>query len=210
MGFGFGAVLANTSLDEDFQNWYQRDVRGSSTDSFSSFWKQFGEGHVFIPAFACLGLTGTLCQDRPILTVVGDFGNRVTRAYLVGAPPVLLMQFMLGASRPKEHPHASQWRPFEDVNSVSGHAFVGAVPFLTAAYMCDTRLAKCALLACSTFTAWSRVNDDSHYLSQACLGWWMAYLACRSVDYTEREHECTHLAPVALPGALGLGLFIER
>lgn len=198
-----GSVLANTSLDQDFRDWYQDDVRSTETDNFADFWKTFGEGHLFIPSFACLALAGKFVEDLPILGAAGEFGARTTRAYLVGAPPMLLMQFVLGASRPEETDHSSYWDPFQDTNSVSGHAFIGAVPFIAAADMTDNFLLKSGLYACSTLTGVSRINDDCHYLSQVILGWWMAYLACEAVDDTQRNRHGISFMPIASADAVG-------
>lgn len=210
VGVALAAPFANTSLDSDFQHWYQDDVRSSGCDDFAAFWKTFGEGKIFIPVFAGLGLAGGLLEDRPLIGIAGDFGDRVTRSYLVGAPPMLFMQFLLGGSRPGETSVGSQWKPFDDINGVSGHAFIGAVPFITAAKMAENPWAKSTLYICSTFTAWSRINDNQHYASQAVLGWWMAYLACRAVDDTERRHRCVTLAPLVTPEMVGVGVVARR
>jgi len=210
LGFAGGAVLANTAMDRHFQDWYQDDVRCSGTDDVSTFFKVFGEGQIFVPAFAGLALVDVFCEDMPVLGIAGDFGARASRAYLVGAPPMLLMQFVTGASRPGEAPCHSEWKPFDDNNGVSGHAFMGAVPFITAARMCDGFWLKSCFYILSTFTAWSRVNDDRHYLSQACLGWWMAYTACLAVDQTEYDRRLVALTPIATPEMTGVGLIVRR
>jgi hypothetical protein len=210
LGIGAGGILANTSLDEDFQDWYQDDVRSSGTDDFAAFSKAFGDGQFVIPAVAGLAVMGAFCDYTPCGDLAKDFGCRSTRAYFVGAPPTLLLQFGLGASRPGQRPCGSHWKPFDDVNSVSGHAFVGAVPFITAAKMSENRYLKGGLYLCSTFTAWSRVNDDRHYLSQACLGWWIAYLACRAVDDTEFDDKHLALSPIASPDMVGVGAVYRR
>ncbi len=210
LGVAFASPLANTSLDDNFQGWYQRDVRSPDTDSFCSFWKTFGEGQIYIPAFAGLMVVGKMFEDRPLLGGAGEYGDRVTRAYLVGAPPMLFMQFLLGGSRPGEANVESRWKPLDDNNSVSGHAFIGAVPFITAAKMTENPWLKGTFYACSTFTAWSRINDDDHYLSQAFLGWWMAYLACRAVDDTEHADRCYEFTPLATPEMTGMGVVVQR
>jgi membrane-associated phospholipid phosphatase len=210
VGVGLGAVVANTSLDQDFQDWYQNDVRSTGSDRNAAFWKTFGEGQIFIPAFAGLAVAGTLCPDLPGSDPVAEFGCRTTRAYLVGAPPMLLMQYALGASRPCEAPYNSYWQPFNDNNAVSGHAFVGAVPFITAAKMAENPVVKGGLYFCSSLTGWSRVNDDRHYLSQVCLGWWMAYLTCRAVDQTEVDDRNLRFTPVTTPDMVGMGMIYER
>ncbi|MDZ7618992.1 MAG: phosphatase PAP2 family protein, partial [Patescibacteria group bacterium] len=206
MGIALAAPLANTSMDHNFRNWWQEDVRSTGTDDLAAFWKPFGEGVIFIPAMACLGLAGHAMSDWPMFDVCGEFGERATRSYLVGAPPMLLMQAMLGASRPGETTAESRWKPFDDNNAVSGHAFIGAVPFLTAAHMTENRAARALFYFGSICPAWSRVNDDAHYLSQVVLGWYMAYLACRSVDGTQRGEEPLSLVPLAYHEFTGVGL----
>ena len=204
------APFANTSWDADLQNWYQRDVRSSGTDRCADFWKTFGEGQIFIPTFIALGVAGSFFEEQSPMGTAGEFGTRVTRGYLVGGPPMLVLQFALGGSRPDEARHGSQWRPFDDTNAVSGHAFMGAVPFITAAQMCDNRWAKGALYFCSTLTGWSRVNDHDHYPTQAVLGWWMAYLACRAVNQTELEDRCVSFTPLITPEMTGVGMVVRR
>ena len=210
LGFAAGGILANTAIDQHFQDWYQDDVRSSGTDDVATLFKTFGEGQIFIPAFAGLALLDVFCEDLPVLGIAGDLGDRVTRAYLVGAPPMLLMQLVTGASRPGEASSNSEWKPFDDDNGVSGHAFMGAVPFITAARMCDSFWLKSGFYILSTLTAWSRVNDDRHYLSQACLGWWMAYMACRAIDQTEYDKRLVALTPIATPEMTGVGIILRR
>lgn len=215
LGVALAAPVANTSLDEQFQNWYQDDVRGAGLDAYARYWKPWGEGQIFIPAFAGLAVACNALSERPIVGqalfgAAGDYSWRVTRGYLVGAPPMLLMQALLGGSRPGEAGVGSQWKPFDDTNAVSGHAFMGAVPWITAARMTDRPLLKCGFYVLSTHTAWSRLNDDDHYLTQICLGWWMAYLACRAVDETAVEESSVAVRPVATREFSGFALIWRR
>ncbi len=159
---------------------------------------------------ACLGLAGKALGSRPVFDIGGEFGCRTAREYLVEAPPVLLMQAMLGGSRPGETGVDSQWKPFDDNNAVSGHAFIGAVPFITAAQMTENRALRSLFYLGSTCPAWSRVNDDAHYLSQVLLGWYMAYLACQCVTGTEEQQEPVCLIPLACPEFTGIGLVWQR
>gem|GEM_PF-3671289 len=210
--FGIGAVFANTSIDEEFRNWIQDDVRSNGTDDFSKFFKVFGEGAIFIPAFAALTLISPAMEDIAVLGPVGRYSTRVMRGYLVGAPAMLLMQCVTGGSRPGEASYNSEWRFFADNNGVSGHAFIGSIPFITLAMSTDNRLLKAALYTLSTFTAYSRVNDDDHYLSQAILGWTMAYYACSAVAQTDCQKNCRfryNLAPIVSPAMQGMAINIS-
>ena len=62
---------------------------------------------------------------------------------------------------------------------------------------------KGVLYFASTLTAWSRINDNQHYLSQAALGWWLGYLATAAVHRTGQEQR-VRLAPYSVPGGVGV------
>ena len=175
--FAGGAVLANTDMDQKFQDQYAGKLF-SVNDSFNA--KQFGEGKIFIPLSLISAGIGHWLNDGTELTGIGKWGERTARAYFVGGPTVLVTQMLTGASRPSEDKQISDWKPFNDSNGVSGHAFIGSVPFLTIAYMNnDNALIKYSAYLASTLAAVSRINDNKHYLSQAILGW---YLGWESVD----------------------------
>jgi membrane-associated phospholipid phosphatase len=205
MTLGAGAVLANTSLDEDFRHWYHEDVRNSDCISWAKTAKKLGDGTIVIPAVCAAALLGpSLNSDGG--DVLAEWGGRCVRSYLVGVPIVMGLQYALGASRPEESTAGSHWKPFDDTNSISGHAFIGAVPFLAAAQMTDAWILKLPLYALSTAAAWSRVNDEAHYLSQVLMGWCFAYLATAAVDETEMRRQTFIVTPVMMREGPGIGL----
>jgi len=183
IGFSIGAIIANSSLDQNIRDEYQNKFRNNDTDNFSKTAKQFGNGKIMIPlAFATANLDYFYPDSK-----IARWGFDTSRAYIVGAPALLVMQFTTGGSRPNEKSYNSQWRPFKDNNGVSGHAFMGAVPFLTISYMYkDNPYIKYSSYIASFATAYSRVNDDRHYFSQALLGWYMAY---ESVDAVQNGNK---------------------
>ena len=199
-------VVANTKMDGNFQNWHRDRVRSKSTDTFSEIAKFPGEGQIFIPMMAASAITYRLCQTKWRLPecTLGEFSDRTFRGYLVGTPALLILQPALGAGRPTMG--SSHWHPFRRVNAVSGHAYIGAVPFITAAHMTDRPVVKGLFYTLSTVCAWSRVNDDAHYLSQAVLGWYLAYLSVRAVTQTESRRPLPRgltIFPVSETSALG-------
>ena len=185
------AILANTPLDRRVSEWYQNEVRSPGTDDFAKFWKYFGEAHVWVPIFAVSAISYRLHEQsdwnkRRTRYLPGEYAARTTRAYLVGTPSLWFFQSMLGSGRPSMGAEkGSYWRPFKNDNAVSGHSFIGAMPFITAAQMVEKPWLKGVFYACSVLPAWSRVNDNAHYLSQAILGWYLAYLSARAVSQTE-------------------------
>jgi hypothetical protein len=211
MGIVFGAagIAANTNIDMNIRNWYQDNVRNAQTDSWASNpatdlsfnAKFFGEGKYMVP-IALLSASVNLIDTD---TAVGNWGANASRAYITGLPAMWFMQVATGASRPGDTPEGSRWRPFNAGNGVSGHAFVGAVPFLTIAYMNpDNKFIKYPAYVASAAAAWSRVNDDKHFPSQVVLGWYMAWEAVDSVFESNQKRKGVTVAPMVELDGFGL------
>jgi len=212
-GVGTAAIIANTSADEAIRDAYQENVRSTATDEYSEAMhtpKISGNGKITLPVFAGAFVLGSMFEEGTLGDGLGDWGERSLRTVLVGFPPMLGLQYVTGGSRPGEHPDGSNWHPFSDSNGVSGHAFMGAIPFLSAAKMVDSPFWKTAFYAASTLPGLSRVNDDAHYFSQSLLGWWIAYLAATAVDQTETPRGPLSFGAVPVAGGLGLGFELRR
>lgn len=211
MGIVFtgGAIMANTDIDQNFHDDFQNKTRSAATDDIAFEVKKFGEGKYLIPLSLISAGVSHYLSDGSELTGVGKWGERTARAYFVGGPTVLATQLLTGASRPSEDKKISDWKPLNDANGVSGHAFIGSVPFLTIAYMNnDNAFIKYSAYLASTFSAISRINDDAHYLSQAMLGW---YLGWESVDavYTADSKNKSSIKVQPLVGADSYGLQVS-
>ncbi|MDE8601545.1 phosphatase PAP2 family protein [Marinomonas sp. RSW2] len=204
---GVGAlagITANTNLDQEIHDWYQEDVRSERTDSFSKTVKYAGEGMYLLP----LSILASQLINFDSNSQIGGWGSDVARAYTLGLPLVLSTQHISGASRPKER-DGSNWRPFNDSNGVSGHAFVGAVPFLAVARNTDNVYMKYFAYFASGLTAWSRVNDEAHYASQSLLGWYFAYEvmdAIHETNSTNNEKSYYSILPIMSDDSVGVSV----
>lgn len=208
MAFGAGAIFANTRMDESFQKWYQTDIRSSSTDDFAIATKKFGEYKYLVPVTFGAAILDEFVSDKEYQSPIGRWGVRSARAYILGTPILLVTKAVTGASRPNDGV-GSAWRPFNDVNGVSGHAFVGAVPFLTFAKMNDDNdLLRYLAYAASTLTAVSRINDGAHYLSQAALGWYLAWEATSTIVDQDNRKKIS-VAPMSLKDGYGIYVGME-
>ena len=200
---GAGALMANTGFDTTMQDAWMRGVEPTSVGTFFSDCKILGEGKYALPIFGAATVTGLLFEGGPVGDVVGEWGSRSLRMFVVGAAPMYAMQWITGASRPDQD-IGSQWHAFNDNNGVSGHAFIGAIPFLAAADMVESPLLKGTLYVCSTFVAFSRMTDDAHYPSQIFLGWYLAWASARAVDATEMRFAGFEVSVMPVPiGDLG-------
>jgi hypothetical protein len=199
IGIGCAGLFANTSMDGDIQEFYQDNLRSEVTDDLSKIWKIPGD--IFVTPPILLG-TYLLFKDSS----AGDWAQKSLRALAVGAPSGLFLQRAIGSSRPSEGD--SKWRPFNDANGLSGHAFTGAIPFITAAKMNENPYMKGLLYGLSVLPGLSRINDNEHYFSQAALGWYLALLSCNAVEKTNMRSS-TKFAIVPLSDN-GLMITINR
>ena len=192
VGYGGHAIISNTCIDQKLTDWYQKHCRSTSANEFSDAFRDFGSEMAIVSFVAVSSLyygsrisDRVHCFDTRFGSWLGEFTSRTTRGYLVGTPTMLVSQLLIGAERPNDPNPTSRWQPFRNDHCVSGHAFVGAMPFITLAQMSDNFWLKTGFYTCSTFTAYSRFNDNKHYFSQCVLGWYLAYLSCRAVSKTE-------------------------
>lgn len=194
VGVAGAGALANSSADREVHEYFQNNLRSGATDAFSDAARVPGDVLVAVPL---LFGTYALLDDGPVKTWAGGS----LRALFVGAPAGLFIQYATGASRPEEG--GSGWKPFRGNNGLSGHAFVGAVPFLVAAKMQDSTAMKTLFYGLSVLPGLSRMNDGKHYFSQAALGWYLAYLSTGAI-HDQGQGTSFRLSP--FPEGVGITL----
>ena len=208
-GLGTSAILANTNLDEEFRQSIHGPVHKDSTNL--NWMKDLGTGQYVIPALvgiwaADAWIDSTAPGERPIAESLEAWSGRSLRGLMVGAVPVIALQSIIGSSRPGESSAGSRWKPFQDNNGVSGHAFVGAVPFWTAAQMTDCIPLEAGFYAMGSLAGIARLQNDSHYLSQVVMGWWIAGLSVAAVDCTEWQKRSWQVMPMITDSGAGMAL----
>lgn len=166
-------ILANTSADREVQEFYSSNLRSGPTDGLSDAFRLPGEALLIVPVVIGARL---VVPDGPH----AEWADRTLRAYFVGGPLALALQYATGGARPEEG--SSEWKPLRNNNGLSGHGFIGAVPFITAARMSGTLHMKTLFYGLSVMPALSRINDNKHYISQALLGWSIALLSAKTVE----------------------------
>src|SRR5205085_1575680 len=76
VGFGIGGALANTQADQHMRNWYQREIRSSTTMEFADVFKGLGNGAYTMPAMAFGWLGGKMLGDTPCGNTLLEWGQR--------------------------------------------------------------------------------------------------------------------------------------
>lgn len=198
-------VLANTSGDMKFRDWYQQHLRSSGSDRVSQYIEPIGNRpYPFIIILSCASLN--LFPDRfvelPVINTLANLGSRSVRIMLTGAPPMGLFQRLLGSPRPTQG--SSNWTPFKYATGMSGHTFLGAVPFLAAYTLAENKWLQITAIALSPLVGLSRINDNRHYLSQVIGGWSCAFIAARAIKKNTSAKDTPEI--LASPGFIGLNI----
>jgi len=203
---GASSLIANTSADEQLQKHFQSSVRGATSDNWFEFLhasKELGNGVYTLPIMGAAWIAKEVIDGPPAFETFGTWGERSLRGFIVGAPPLVVLQRLTGGSRPYETADGSEWHPFRDNNGVSGHAFMSSLPFITAAKMTENPWGKTLWYVGSTIGPLSRVNDNAHYPSQIGAGWAMAFIAATAVHPSGNGKRGWQLLPESPSGGSG-------
>jgi hypothetical protein len=209
VGLGGSAIMANTHIDEGFRDAYGESLRPGHIEL--DYFKLLGSGGYVIPGLAAIWVVDYEIDSRSedggyaSSEWLQEWSGRSMRGLIVGAVPLVALQYIIGSNRPSDG-GSSRWEPFKHDHGVSGHAFVCAVPFWTAAQMTDCCTLDVMFYTAGTLAGWSRLHTDSHYLSQVVMGWWLAALSVSAVDHTELQKRQWYVTPMVDDSGAGLAL----
>ncbi len=180
-------VLANTGIDRAVADHWQTNLHSKSLTKFFAFPEKVGcLSFYYAPIYLGTMALGHFREHTLVGNVVYHWGYRSFRTFLVGGLQQVTLTNLLGSGRPIRN-EDSKWQPLKYETGVSGHAFYGAIPFLSAAMMSDPPALKYGLYLFSTLPGLSRINSHKHYLSQVVMGWSLAFLSARSVYQSDTE-----------------------
>jgi membrane-associated phospholipid phosphatase len=170
-----GAVGALMTLDEPVQRYAQRH-RSSTSNDIAEVFRQEGEAPYY--AGISLGVLGLgVVSGNP---GIRRGGTRLVAAVSLSAGEMEIMKRLVGRSRPNEDVGAFSFHPFTSLKDSAGVETRGAMPsgHVTAAFAVATSLADdiksplvhVLLYTAATGTAFSRINDNRHWLSDTAMG----------------------------------------
>jgi membrane-associated phospholipid phosphatase len=200
-----GAVVGLTFLDEHVQRFIQSN-RSEALDRMSSVVREFGEPEVYLTVSAGLAFSG-LISNHTRLTLEG---LRAVSAVAGAGVVTHVAKWSLGRERPDENTEAEDLDPFtfRDTAWPSGHA---ATAFALAASLSDgidRAWATVLLYTAATGVAWSRVNDNRHWLSDVAGG---ALIGVTSAKLVSGRWRVLGLRPPAVlvgPRGVGVGFVV--
>lgn len=200
-----GGIAATTAADLSLRTYVQ-DHRSHSLDSKLAIFRHMGQPEVF--ATVSLGVVGAgLVLGNPRLTRAG---LRIVGAVGGAGAAALVIKQVVGRVRPENNPpNQYQFNPFSgDASFPSGHT---TVAFALAASLSDeihNRWATLGLYSAASLTAWSRVNDNRHWLSDTIAG---AAVGIASAKLVNGHWQVFHIRPPGwlVPTGKGVALSFQ-
>jgi membrane-associated phospholipid phosphatase len=173
-----GGLSALMLLDEPAQQFAQ-DNRSGRSNSVAETFRHFGQPEVYGPL--TLGLLGT-----GIITGNGEItrsGARLATTLAVVGTAAGLGKLALGRPRPSESLDADGYIPFSGQEAMpSGHT---AVAFAVATALgddIDRTWARVGLYTLASGVAWSRMNDNRHWMSDVAAGAVLGVVSAKAVN----------------------------
>jgi membrane-associated phospholipid phosphatase len=167
-------VLLST-LDEPTQRYAQRH-RSEETNEIAEVFRQEGEAPYYAGVSLGVLAVGAVSGNRAIRRS----GTRLVASVALSALEMSVLKRVVGRSRPNEHVGAFVFHPFTSLKDSAGVETRGAMPsgHTTAAFAVATSLADdidnpivdALLYTAATGTAFSRINDNRHWLSDTFFG----------------------------------------
>ncbi|HLZ44130.1 MAG TPA: phosphatase PAP2 family protein [Gemmatimonadales bacterium] len=173
-----GLLVVTSAVDYDVKDWIQTH-RSSGADAAARVFRHGGQPEVVFAVPAGMFVAGLIGHDKKLergaLRVIASVGA-------AGLTTVAIKE-VVGRVRPISATNQYEFRPFtQDESFPSGHT---TVAFAFAAALGDEihrPWASALLYAGATGTAWSRLNDNEHWLSDVLAGAAVGITAAKIVD----------------------------
>ena len=161
-----GGLSALMLLDHPAQRFAQHN-NGAGADHVAGVVRHFGQPEVYGTITAGLLATGLIAHKPEIARA----GGRLATSLVLAGLTTQVGKYALGRPRPMQSLDADGYTPFSgQVAMPSGHS---AMAFALATSLADDihrPLATVGLYGMATAVAWSRVNDNKHWLTDVAAG----------------------------------------
>jgi membrane-associated phospholipid phosphatase len=163
-----GGLSVLMAMDEPAQRYLQSQ-RSSSSNRLANTLRYFGQIEVYAPVTASLVIAGLVTGEDEITRA----GARLATTLAFTGATTSLAKLTLGRQRPEDNSESDsdEYLPFSGHEAMpSGHSAM-AFAFATAlADDIDRTWASLGLYTLATGVAWSRLNDNRHWLSDVAAG----------------------------------------
>ena len=196
------AVLTMGVVDAPVQKWSSNPEHGSQTaDDFAAGFKYFGAPAVIYPLTGGIILYGLAAKK----TGVFHSGLRIGASVALAGVVTEVMKYSLGRLRPYDTDDVWDYEPFSGNGSLwSGHTVL-AFSFATSlAQEIHRKWVTVGLYALATGTAWSRVYDNDHWVSDVVVGAAVGIASAKLATGRWTIFGLRAPVPLATPNGLGV------
>ena len=161
-----GAVAVSSLADRSVNIWSQ-EHRSSSSDQLAAIFRNGGQPAVVFGVGAGIALTGVISgHDR-----LRRSGERVLASTAVAGLTTAAIKFSAGRVRPIDTDDPYIFMPFSGHDAFpSGHATLAFALATSISDEIHSPWVSALLYTGATGTAWSRINDQRHWLSDVLMG----------------------------------------
>jgi membrane-associated phospholipid phosphatase len=189
-------------LDEPVQRTVQAH-RSSTADDLAAVFRRVGQPEVYLTMTAGMVGVGLLAHDGPLTRA----GGRLFVSLGVAGTSTAVGKRILGRARPSTDADAFHFAPLSSNDAFpSGHTTMAFALATSLADDLHNTWASIGLYTVATGTAWSRLNDNKHWLSDVGLG---AIIGITSAKLVDGRWQVFGLRPpkilLARNGAAGVG-----
>jgi membrane-associated phospholipid phosphatase len=207
-GIVLGTSISLMPYDEDMRKTAFRN-KGVVDGPAISFANEYG--NLLYPAlgtFATYGM-GLATSDEALR----GFSRKTFTSLLVAGGITTVMKSIMGRSRPFTNEGSAKYSPFSIDDSrlsfPSGHTTVSFVMSASLSKVIDRWWADVLLYGLATGTAYARMHNDRHWLSDTVLGAAIGYFAVQWVQASDKksdsvEKENMTILPLIQPYSIGL------
>ena len=161
-----GGLSALMLLDHPAQRYLQGH-RSASANEVSGSIRRFGQIEVYGTVTAGILAAGLVSGNADLTRT----GGRLAATLALAGASASLGKLVLGRPRPNESLDADGYSPFSgQVAMPSGHTAMAFALATTLADEIDRTWVSVGLYTTATAVGWSRMNDDSHWLTDVAAG----------------------------------------
>lgn len=174
-----GTIGAATLADRGLNNWIQSH-RSRDGDNLARAFRHGGEPEVTFGIGGGILAAGVI-GGRPALR---RRGGRVLLSLAAAGLTTAAIKRVTGRLRPAETTDPFVFKPFSSHDALpSGHTTMAFALATSLSEGIHNRWATAALYTAATGTAWSRMNDERHWLSDVLAGAAVGFTAARIIEH---------------------------
>lgn len=161
-----GGLSALMLLDQPAQR-YMQDHRSASANEMSGSIRRFGQIEVYGTVTAGILAAGLVSGNADLTRT----GGRLAATLALAGASSSLGKLVLGRPRPNESLDSDGYSPFSgQVAMPSGHTAMAFALATTLSDEIDRTWASVGLYTMASAVGWSRMNDDSHWVTDVAAG----------------------------------------